>query len=194
MTPMRSLLRWTGIVGAVLCMLAAVAMCVASYLPFTGGDWGDGLQTGNDVSSQVTVNIISGSDVWLVLATVVTLGVVAASHLGGMRPQLTSLIAVGATLVALGLALKLPGTWQVGEAVPGEPYLLLAGFYVFLGGAVTAVVGALLMFVSSFARLAPNAEALRPRPLPDRTPRPENDPSDDARQGGGSTMATPSAR
>jgi hypothetical protein len=159
---MRSVLRWTGVVGAGLCVLATVAMCVASYLPYTGGNWGDGLQTGNEGFSLVTVNIISGSDVWLVLATVISIGFVAVSHLGGARPQLTSLIALGASVVALGLALKLPGTWQVGEAVPGEPYLLFAGFYVFVCGAVTAVVGALLMVVSSFARLAPNAEALAP--------------------------------
>ena len=137
-------------------------MGVASYLPYTGGNWGDGLLTGNEVSGPVTVNIIGGSDVWLVLATVVALGFVAASHLAGARPQLTSLLALGLSLVALGLALKLPGTWQVGKAVPGEPYLLFAGFYVFLGGAVTAVLGAPLMFVSSFARLSPKAEALVP--------------------------------
>lgn len=164
----RSVLRWTGVFGAVLCVLAALAMCVASYLPYTGGNWGDGLLPGNEVSGPVTVNIISGSDVWLVRATIVALGFVAVSHLAGARPQLTSLLALGTSLVALGLALKLPGTWQVGEAVPGEPYLLFAGFYVFLGGAVSAVLGALLMFVSSFARLSSKAEVLvspsQPRP------------------------------
>ena len=50
--------------------------------------------------------------------------------------------------MALGLALKLPGTWKQDGVVYGEPYLLFAGFYVFLGGAVTAVFGALLTVVT----------------------------------------------
>lgn len=162
--------RWIGALGAVLCVLASVVMCVAAYLPYTGGNWGDGLPTGNEVSTQVTVNIVSGSDVWLVLGTVITLGFVAALHLGGARRQFTGLIALVASLVALGLALKLPGTWQQAdiEVVPGEPYLLFAGFYVFLGGAVTAVFGALLMVAGGLLGVSLKAEPL----LPTSPPRP----------------------
>jgi hypothetical protein len=166
----RSVSRWIGALGAVLCVLASVVMCVAAYLPYTGGNWGDGLPTGNEVSTQVTVNIVSGSDVWLVLGTVITLGFVAALHLGGARRQFTGLIALVASLVALGLALKLPGTWQQAdiEVVPGEPYLLFAGFYVFLGGAVTAVFGALLMVAGGLLGVSLKAEPL----LPTSPPRP----------------------
>jgi hypothetical protein len=139
--------------------MAAVVMCVAAFLPYTGGNWGDGLLTGNEVSSPITMSIVGGSDVWLVLGTVVTLGFVAAYHLGGIHRHATGFIALAASLVALGLALKLPGTWKQDGVVYGEPYVLYAGFYVFLGGAVTAIVGALLMVVTGFAGLSPKAEA-----------------------------------
>jgi hypothetical protein len=144
--------------GAV-CLIGTAVMSVAAFLPYTGGNWGDGLATGNEVSSQVTMSIVSGSDVWFVLGTVVTLGIVAAYHLAGRHHHATGFIALGASLVALGLALKLPGTWKQDGVVYGEPYLLYSGFYLFLGGAVTAVVGALLMVVTSFVGLSTKAEA-----------------------------------
>jgi hypothetical protein len=134
-------------------------MGVAAFLPYTGGNWGDGLLTGNEVPTQVTMSLVSGSDVWFVLGTVVTLGLVAAYHLGGVRRQATGFIALVAALVSLGLALKLPGTWKQDGVVYGEPYLLFAGFYVFLGGAVAAVAGALLMVATGFVGSATKAEA-----------------------------------
>ena len=136
-------------------------MLVATFLPYTGGNWGDGL----DGPTQVTMSIVSGSDVWLILGTVVTLGFVAASHVGGFRRQATGFIALAASLLSLGLALKLPGTWKQDGVVYGEPYLLYAGFYVFLGGAVTAVLGALLMVVTMLVGSSPKAEApMEPSP------------------------------
>jgi hypothetical protein len=152
---MRSASRSVGAFGAVVCAAAAVVMCVAAFLPYTGGNWGDGL----NAPAQITVSIISGSDVWFVLGTVVALGFVAAYHLGGIHRQATGFIALAASLVVLGLAIKLPGTWKQDGVVYGEPYLPYAGFYVFLGGAVTAVLGALLMVVTSFVGLSTRAEA-----------------------------------
>jgi len=106
------------------------------------------------------MSLISGSDVWFVLATVVALGFAATYHLGGVRRKAAAFIALAASLVALGLAFKLPGTWKLDGAVYGEPYLLFTGFYVFLGGAVTAVLGALLMLVTEFAGSSPRTESL----------------------------------
>jgi hypothetical protein len=134
-------------------------MCVAAFLPYTGGNWDDGLLAGNAVPSPVTMSIVSGSDVWFVLGTVVTLAVIAAYHLAGVRRQATGFIALAASLLSLGLALKLPGTWKQDGVVYGEPYLLFSGFSVFLGGAVTAVIGALLMVVTGFVGSTPKAEA-----------------------------------
>lgn len=150
--------RWVGACGAVVCVAAAVVMGVAAFLPYTGGNWGDGLQTNGQGSSQVTISIISGSDAWVVLGIVVTLGLVAASHLVGVRRLVTGFIALAASLVALGLALKLPGTWKQDGVVYGEPYLLYSGFYVFLGGAVAAVPGALLMTMAGL--MQPHAPAV----------------------------------
>lgn len=152
---MRTASRWVGAFGAVVCVVAAVVMCVAAFLPYTGGNWGDGL----DAPTQVTMSIVTGSDVWFVLGTVVTLGLVAASHLVGIRRQATGFILLAASLLSLGLAIKLPGTWKQDGVVYGEPYLLYAGFYVFFCGAATAVFGALLMVVTGFVGFSPRAEA-----------------------------------
>jgi hypothetical protein len=157
----RIALRVLGALGAVVCMVAAVVMSVATFLPYTGGNWGDGLNG----PTQVTMNIISGSDVWFVLGTVVTLGFVAAYHLGGVRRDATGYIALAASLLSLGLALKLPGTWKQDGVVYGEPYLLFAGFYVFLAGALTAVFGALLMVATGVTSSSAKAEpSMHPSP------------------------------
>jgi hypothetical protein len=156
---MRSRVTLAATASGEICLIGAALMGVAAFLPYTGGNWGDGLLSGNQVPSQVTMSIVSGSDAWFVLGTVLTLGFVAAYHLGGRRRHATGLIALAASLVALGLALKLPGTWKQDGVVYGEPYLLYSGFYLFLGGAVTAVVGALLAVVTSFVGLSTKVEA-----------------------------------
>ena len=142
--------RWVGVLGAIVCVAAAVVMCLASLLPYTGGNWGDGLLTGNEVASPITMNIVGGSDASFVLGTVVVLGLVAAGHLAGIRRRTTGFVALAASLVSLGLAIKLPGTWQQDGVVYGEPYLLFTGFYVFFSGAITAVAGALMMIATGF--------------------------------------------
>ncbi len=131
-------------------------MFAAAFLPYTGGNWGDGL----DAPTQVTLSIVSGSDVWLVLGTVVALGLVAACHLVGVRRQATGVIALAASLVTLGLAIKLPGTWMQDGVVYGEPYLLYLGYYVFLRGALAAVAGALLMTIAGLLRAHAQAATL----------------------------------
>jgi hypothetical protein len=158
-TDVRTASRLVSALGAVVCVLSAGVMCVASFLPYTGGNWGDGLLTGNEVASPITMSIVGGSDVLFVVATIVTLGLVAAAHLGGVRRQATGFIVLTAALLALGLAIKLPGTWKQDGVVYGEPYLLFAGFYVFLGGAVAAVFGALLMVVAGFVGSTAKPEA-----------------------------------
>jgi hypothetical protein len=160
-TNVRTASRLVGAFGAVVCLAAAVVMCVATFLPYTGGNWGDALNG----PVQVTLSIVSGSDAWFVLGTVVTLGIVAATHLGGFRRHATSFVALAASLLTLGLAFKLPSTWKLDGVVYGEPYLLYVGYYVFLRGAVAAVFGALLMVVASFVRSPATTEApMHPSP------------------------------
>src|SRR6202043_1599663 len=107
---MRSRMTLAATASGAICLIGAAVMRAAAFLPYTGGNWGDGLLSGNEVSSQVTMSIVSGSDAWFVLGTLVTLGCVAAYHLGGRRRHATGFIALAASLVALGLALKLSGT------------------------------------------------------------------------------------
>jgi hypothetical protein len=153
--------RWVGAFGAAVCVAAAIVMFVAAFLPYTGGNWGDALHG----PTQITMSIIGGSDVWVVLGTVVTLGLVAAVHLGGFRRHATGFIALAASLLSLGLAFKLPSTWKLDGVVYGEPYLLYVGYYVFLRGAMAAVFGALLMVVAGFVGSPAKTEApMHPSP------------------------------
>jgi hypothetical protein len=153
--------RWVGAFGAVVCLAAAVVMCVAAFLPYTGGNWGDALNG----PVQVTLSIVSGSAAWLVLGTIVALGLVAAVHLSGFRRHATGFIGLAASLLSLGLAFKLPSTWKLDGVVYGEPYLLYVGYYVFLRGAVAAVVGALLMVIAGFVGSpAKTAAPMHPSP------------------------------
>jgi hypothetical protein len=142
--------------GAV-CLLAAAVLTAAAFLPYTGW-YGDGLLVADAFPNQVSASLISGSDVWFVLGTVATLGVAAACHLAGIRRHVTGLFVLGASLVALGLALKLPGTYQQDGVMYGTPFLLDAGFYLFLGGAVAAVAGALLMVLTGLVGAHPKVE------------------------------------
>jgi hypothetical protein len=164
-TDVRTASRLVGGLGSVVCVVAAVVMAVASFLPYTGGNWGDGLLTGNEVQPLITMSIVSGSDAWVVLGIVAILGCAAAFHLAGVRRHATGFLALAAALLSLGLALKLPGTWKQDGVVYGEPYLLFSGFYVFLAGASTAVSGALLTFAAGFVGLPSKTEApLSPSP------------------------------
>jgi hypothetical protein len=147
-----------------VCVIAAATMLMAAFLPYIGW-YGDGLLAADEFPNQVTTTLITGSDAWFVLATVVTLGVVAVGHIVGFRRRLTGFLALGASLAAVGLAVKLPGTWLQDGVTYGTPYLIDAGFYVFLGGALTSVVGAVFMAATGLA--GSHSRAARPMsPLP----------------------------
>jgi hypothetical protein len=141
--------RVIGVLPAAVCLVAAALMGVAAFLPYTGW-YGDGLEGCCAPPQQVSVSLINGSDVLFVLGTVIALSLFAACHLARIRRHLTGRFALGVSLVALGLALKLPGTYMQDGVTYGQPYLLDAGFYLFLGGAVAAVIAALLMVVTGF--------------------------------------------
>jgi uncharacterized membrane protein YkgB len=145
-------------------VIAAATMFVATFLPYIGW-YGDGLLAVDEYPNQVTTTVIAGSDVWFVLGTVVTLGGAAVGHIAGFRRRFTGLLALAASLVAVGLAMKLPGTWLQDGVTYGTPYLVDAGFYVFVGGALMSVVGAVLMAAIGLA--GSHSKAERPMsPLP----------------------------
>jgi uncharacterized membrane protein YkgB len=144
--------------------MAVATMLLATFLPYIGW-YGDGLLAADIYPNQVTTTLITGSDVWFVLGIIVTLGVVAVCHIAGFRRRLTGFLALGASLVAVGLAVKLPGTWLQDGVTYGTPYLVDAGFYVFLGGALTSVLGAVFMAATGLA--GSHSTAGRPMsPLP----------------------------
>jgi hypothetical protein len=131
-------------------------MVVAVCLPSSGFPT-DGIVFGDGPPDQITMNIVGGSDAWYAIGTLAVLGVLAACHLAGIRRRIVGFIALGVSLIGLVLALTLPGTWQPAAVAFGEPYVLDAGFYLFLVSAVVAVVGALLMVITGFAGLSPKA-------------------------------------
>jgi hypothetical protein len=73
------------------------------------------------------LNLITGSDVWFVLGAIGALVVAAALHVAGIRPRVTGLIALGASLLAVGLALKLPGTWKQDGVTSHDPRPIVSG-------------------------------------------------------------------
>ena len=142
----------------IACLLAAAIMFVATFLPYIGW-YGDGLLAADQYPNQVTATLITGSDAWLVLGTIGTLAVIAVCHVAGFRRRGTGFLALAASLVAVALAVKLPGTWLQDGVTYGTPYLVDPGFYVFLGGALTALGGALFMAVIGVASSTLNALA-----------------------------------
>ena len=147
---MRTVSRWVGAFGAVVGVAAAVVMGVATFLPYTGGNWGDGLLTGNEVASTVTMNIVSGSDAWFVLGTVVILGVCRRMSSRGISPPGHRLHRSGGITAVARAGTQAPRNMEAGRRGVWRALSPLSGFYVFLGGAVTAVFGALLMVAAGF--------------------------------------------
>jgi hypothetical protein len=76
-------------------------MGVATCVPYVGW-YGDGLLTADQYPNQVSSTLVTGSDVWLVLGIIATLVVAAVCHVAGFRRRATGLIALGASLVAVG--------------------------------------------------------------------------------------------
>jgi uncharacterized membrane protein YkgB len=137
-------------------------MLVATFLPYIGW-YGDALPAADDYPNQVYATLITGSDVVYVLGTIGILAVVAAGHLAGLHRRVTGVIGLATSLVAVGLAVKLPGTYPGSNY--GMPYLTDAGVSVFRDGALTSLVGALLMAVSGLA-------GVRPKPAVPMAPSP----------------------
>jgi hypothetical protein len=132
-------------------VIGAAIMGAATFVPYVGW-YGDGLLTADEYPNQVSSTLITGSDVWFVLGVIATLVVAAVCHVAGFRRRATNFLALGASLVAAGLAVKLPGTYFQDGIMYGTPHLIDVGVYMFLGGAATSVVGALLMAATGLGR------------------------------------------
>jgi hypothetical protein len=146
--------RVVGILPGTVCTMGAAIMFVATFLPYLGW-YGDALPVADEYPNQVSSRLISGSDVGLVVGTIVILAVAAACHMAGFHRRITSVIALGASLVAVDLAVKLPGTFPGSNY--GMPYLIDAGVSVFRDGALTSLVAAVLMAVTGIAFVHPRS-------------------------------------
>jgi hypothetical protein len=136
----------------------------ATFLPYIGW-YGDGIATPDQYPNQVYSTLISGSDAVFVFGTIFVLAAVATYHVAGFGRRLNGLIGLGASVVAMGLAVKLPGTYLLDGIAYGTPYMTDPGVYVFLGGAVASTVGALLMVGTGFVGSPSKAAApLHPTP------------------------------
>jgi hypothetical protein len=130
-------------------------MFAATFLPYVGS-YGDGIQTPDEYPNQVYSTLISGSDALFVFGTIFVLAGAAIYHVAGFGRRLNAL---GASLVAIGLAVKLPGTYLLDGIAYGTPHMSDPGVYVFLGGAAASSIGALLMVWASLVGSPFKAEA-----------------------------------
>jgi hypothetical protein len=141
-----------------ICAVGAATMFGATFLPYVGS-YGDGIQTPDEYPNQVYSTLISGSDALFVFGTIFVLAGAAIYHVAGFGRRLNGLTALGASLVAIGLAVKLPGTYLLDGIAYGTPHMSDPGVYVFLGGAAASSIGALLMVWASLVGSPFKAEA-----------------------------------
>jgi hypothetical protein len=146
-----------------VCAIGAAIMFVATFLPYLGW-YGDALPAADDYPNQVSSTLIAGPDAVFIVGTIVILAAVAVCHLAGLHRRMSGVIGLAVSLVALDLAVKLPGTFLGSNY--GMPYLIDAGVSVFRDGALTCLVGTVLMAVTGLAGVRPRSAApMAPAPL-----------------------------
>jgi hypothetical protein len=150
--------RSSGILAGAVSLLGVVVMLWAVFLPFLATPCLGCLQAGGQPSVYNTWSLAQGSDARLVALTTLVLGVLVVGHLLGIRRPVTAAASLGVALAAVGLVL-FEGVDARNRMFPAggpsnvhglSPALTLdAGFYVFLLGAVVAVVGGISMVRTS---------------------------------------------
>jgi hypothetical protein len=134
---------------AAIALVAVVVMSGASFLPSAQYPWTDGIfsfpSAGGLPSGPLTTSNFAGSSYNVsILLTLVVLGGAATIHVVGMHRRVTAVVALGASLAALGLAALYLPTLSFG------PALLDYGFFVYLAAASVAGLASLVMVVMSF--------------------------------------------
>ena len=163
----------TEVLPAAAAIAAMAVMASGAVLPFVTFDAYGAFQGAGQPIPQETGSLIQGQDARWVVVVLVVLGVAAARHLVWRYRSLWTATLVVASLagVALGIleasdsaARVLPGLW-------GEPSNrgqlaglgLTSGYYLFLGGAVAALVASLAIVTTHLRRAGASA---RPEPSP----------------------------
>jgi hypothetical protein len=138
-------------------------MSWAAFLPYMSvpGWWEDGLSLGPYSVPLASWSLADGYEARLVIVLLAVLGVATIAALAGIRRRISAFVtliaSVGLVLFAQFAASDggrhvlpawvLPGSG--GEVAPVEPVSVGAGYYVFVAGAVLAVIASLIMVVMS---------------------------------------------
>jgi hypothetical protein len=155
--------RFEGRVPAGLCLACVAMMGLASFLPYMTilAWWDDGLSVGTAAPYVASWSLADGYEARLVIVLLAVLAVGSIASLAGIRRRFSAIVclltSVGLILLAQFLsgdggrhvlpAWVLPGSG--GEVAPVEPVGVGAGYYVFLAGAVLAMIASLIMVVIS---------------------------------------------
>jgi hypothetical protein len=147
----------------VICLIAVAVMSLASFLPYLQYPWTEGIYSFPSVGAPTgpapTTSLAQGSDAFVVLVTLVVVGLVAAANLVGIRRRITGVASFGTALIAVATGASFPSTLVIG------PPVIDYGFFVFVVAGTVAAIAGLVMVLMSFRDARPrNAPALRPTP------------------------------
>ena len=148
-----------------LVAIGAAVMGTAAFLPFATWPCWQCLVTGDQPPVSVA-SLADGYDRWVVLLVLLALAAAAVGHLMNIRRRLLAVVCLVAAFGAFALTVfdaTQPGRlfqWAVLPAdlsqasywVHPPPTWLGTGFYVFVAGAVIALVGASAMFMNPWRR------------------------------------------
>lgn len=137
-----------------------VLLSVAAVLPFLEAPTYGGLSgCCGPQPTQFVHSLFQGYDAGWFIVILLILGVAAMSHLAGILPHIAALCCFAGSTTALALALfdgsnggsrVLTGGWGLPNTYGSAEHLTLdAGFYLFLGGAVVAIIASVIMAVTS---------------------------------------------
>jgi hypothetical protein len=166
--------RVVRVLPGTVCLLAIGIMGWAAFLPFMGIPYYGGGLAGCCQPPLFTERLAALWDARLVIVALPLFAVATAAHLARIRPALTAVTCLSASVGAVLLALfevtdggrRILPAW-VFPLPSGGPETAMAGvgFYVFVAGAFVAVAASLIMVTTSVRGVRPSMDApLHPQP------------------------------
>lgn len=142
-----------GVLSGALCLVGVFGMSCATALPFTSTRCVGCLETAGQ-SQYLTWSIAEGLDFRIFLVILIILGAAVIGYLAGLHRHVTGTASLFASVGAAGAAF-FEGSAGGSRVLPASyeathpPLSLDVGFYVFIVGAVVAVVASLIMLATS---------------------------------------------